>query len=216
MTVKRAARRKLGWAGYARVYFAVCDAPQTARQLAAALNVSVPTVSRVLNRMRALGFAHRCDYVSEGPRCKPVAVWRGGAGTEPPTPPWVRERAPTRANALPEVVAACILLRLLQHPITRAELALHSGASSTNVRAFLRALRGLGRVRIAAWACDKPGRPAAMFELGGGRSERPPAAKTRSQVNREYRLGAIARERQRQILQALVRPRGAQATGAPA
>lgn len=202
--------RKLGWCGYATMYRMLLDEPTTAMDMAERMGVSKQTVCRVLDRFCDVGFAHRCAWVSPRYRSKEVALYAAGEGQDAPHPAHHKGRARLRHNALPEVVAMTRILVLLRAPIARSDLVEQSGCSAVNLRRLLNHCRDIGLVRIAAWDKTNPGKPAAMFCIGEGQDAPRPQPKSRSQINREQRLGRLAKERQLTLIRAIASPIGHQ------
>lgn len=195
--------RKLGWRGYATVYAQLLDEPATAMDMAERMGVSRQTMGRVLDRLCMAGMAHRCEWVSPRYRSKTVPLYAAGEGVDAPAPAHHRGRIQARHNARPEVAAFARIMVLLRAPITRSDIMEQTGCSATNLRALIEHCRSLGLVRVAAWDKTQPGKPAAMFCIGEGPDAERPRPRSRSDINRQHRLGLIAKANQLRLITAI-------------
>ncbi|MBC7604328.1 MAG: hypothetical protein H7255_16915 [Ramlibacter sp.] len=151
-----------GWSDYANILRSISDTPATAASLAAEFDMNRDSMGDLLRSMRALKLVH-VPAMQAGRRGRPMRVYAfgDGPGVDPLT---YRTRRPTV-----ELIALSMMLRaLMSHPHSGPTLAETVGVSPTRAGGFLKHLRMIGMVYVAAWdrRLGTGGKPTAKHRFG--------------------------------------------------
>lgn len=187
----RAQRVRLGLAGYVYLAAMLRDQPCTVRALQARARLGHVAAYRFVMTLYRLGRAHIAGW-QETPRAPLLPIFAWGPGADVPAPKLRSSGRPVEAVNLPKlrlcaaVIAFDHLLRTMEVPCSRVEIAAETGLDDTTVQNALEALLETGMAHLPLWlAREQGGDPLPQYQAGPGRNA--PKPKPRRAEARELR-----------------------------
>lgn len=212
---KKAKTVRLGLVGYVRLLAILRTGPQSTVEFEAAAGIAHGTAHRILGSMHLLGMVHIAGWRMEADSpTMPQFIGFPGQDVPPPaTRPNGRRvdgvRRLSAAWPTSELAAFSLLLKTLETPCTRSELAAATGLNDQTIRATLAALMKWRIARIALWtprSTSTPGGPPMPnFQLGREASAHRPPRACPIELQRQYRSRRAARERAQPLFDLAVR-----------
>lgn len=208
MRKKKAKTVRLGLAGYVRLLAILRTAPHSTVELEAAAGIGHNTANRIMGSMYALGMIHIADWrMDDDSPTQPRFLGFAGEDSPPPTRrpngrPIGGVKRLRNAKPTSEMTAFASLIRALEVPASRADLAEATGMNDQTIRAALRAMLKERMVRVALWTPRlTPGGPyVPNFQMGAAPSAPRPSKTPAAELRRRYLEG----RRQREIVRPLV------------